>query len=250
MVSRFDGKQWTVVGQPFGGEVESFAVFDDGSGPALYAGGSFDVVGASPINRIAKWNGIAWQALGSGITGSSTWGYSVHSLVSNRKTDEPALFAGGLFDFAGGNVSGSIAKWSGPGLPPTIIDQPDDVIGLTHHPVTLSIEVQRPSDASFQWRVGGMDLLDGGNITGATSAVLTINLVHMSNAGVYDCIVSNACGSVISDPATLTVICYGDVALPADGLVNVIDLLALIYEWGHCPGCQHDTHRRQLGERE
>jgi hypothetical protein len=37
------------------GSVRALTVFDDGSGPALYAGGLFDEVGGMTVNRIARW---------------------------------------------------------------------------------------------------------------------------------------------------------------------------------------------------
>jgi hypothetical protein len=36
--------------------VSALAAFDDGSGPALYAGGNFLQAGA-PMNRLARWSG-------------------------------------------------------------------------------------------------------------------------------------------------------------------------------------------------
>ena len=39
------------------------------SGTDLYAGGYFTTAGGVPANCIAKWNGSAWSALGSGMSG-------------------------------------------------------------------------------------------------------------------------------------------------------------------------------------
>ena len=47
--------------------VSRSTVFDDGSGPALYVGGFFTTRAAQSANRIAKWDGASWSALGSGI---------------------------------------------------------------------------------------------------------------------------------------------------------------------------------------
>jgi len=50
--------QWTSIGgQPNGmnGSVEALTVFDDGGGPALYAGGQFTTAGGVAANNIAKW---------------------------------------------------------------------------------------------------------------------------------------------------------------------------------------------------
>ena len=39
------------------------------SGTNLYAGGYFTTAGGVPANYIAKWDGSAWSALGSGMNG-------------------------------------------------------------------------------------------------------------------------------------------------------------------------------------
>jgi hypothetical protein len=130
--------------------VYALAVFDDGGGPALYAGGSFTIAGGVGANRIAKWNGSNWSALGLGMGGpdvraltvfddgdgevlyaggshtmsrwdGSSWsglgsgmgGISriVHALTVFDDGSGEALYAGGHFTIAGGNVSAYIAQW-------------------------------------------------------------------------------------------------------------------------------------------
>jgi hypothetical protein len=66
-------------------------------------------------------------------------------------------------------------------------------------PVSFTVNASGSSPLSYQWRK------DGGVITGATSATYTIASVTGSDSGSYDCVVTNACGSVISNPATLDV---------------------------------------------
>src|SRR5262245_52633400 len=46
--------------------ISAMAVFDDGSGDALYVAGDFTVAGDVAASNIAKWNGSSWSALGSG----------------------------------------------------------------------------------------------------------------------------------------------------------------------------------------
>jgi hypothetical protein len=65
----------------------------------------------------------------------------------------------------------------------------------------------------------------GGVISGATTAVLTIAGVSAADAGSYDVVVSNSCGSATSAAAELTVRSVwarGD--LNCDGLVNNFDI--------------------------
>ena len=87
--------------------VRALTVFDDGGGPALYAGGDFTTAGGVAANRIAKWDGSSWTALGSGMNND------VHALAVFDDGGGPALYAGGAFTTAGGVAANRIAKWDG-----------------------------------------------------------------------------------------------------------------------------------------
>jgi hypothetical protein len=87
--------------------VRSLTVFDDGTGPALYAGGLFTIAGGSSANKIAKWNGSSWSALGSGMNDF------VSALTVFDDGIGPALYAGGTFTTAGAVSANRIAKWNG-----------------------------------------------------------------------------------------------------------------------------------------
>ena len=64
---------------------------------------------------------------------------------------------------------------------------------------------------SYQWRKDGVDLSDGGSISGATTATLTIDPLSFDDAGSYDVVVTDSCGPVTSNSATLAVE-FADVA--------------------------------------
>jgi hypothetical protein len=87
-VARWDGVSWTPVGVgltlPVGGAVYALCVFDDGSGPKLYAGGS---ISASSLN-IACWDGSTWSGVGAGFT------RVVSALCVHDDGTGPQLFAG------------------------------------------------------------------------------------------------------------------------------------------------------------
>src|SRR5262245_23508656 len=76
--------------------VYAMAVFEDGSGPALYVGGAFTAVGDTPASRIVKYDGATWTPLGTGVNDN------VLALAVHDDGSGPALFAGGSFDMAGG----------------------------------------------------------------------------------------------------------------------------------------------------
>ncbi len=107
-IARWDGSSWSDLGNGLDGEVRALAVHDDGSGPALYAGGLFTASpGSVSVNRIARWDGTSWTALGSGMNGG------VHALATHDDGSGLALYAAGVFTVAGGNGASRIARWDG-----------------------------------------------------------------------------------------------------------------------------------------
>ena len=101
-----------------GGGMDSYVgaltVFDDGGGPALYAGGDFTTAGGVAVNHIAKWDGSSWAGLGSGL-GSGPY-QSVSVLTMFDDGNAPALYAGGNFTSAIDSGDSYLAKWGCPNL--------------------------------------------------------------------------------------------------------------------------------------
>jgi hypothetical protein len=75
------------------------------SGKNLYAGGNFTNAGGMGASGIAKWDGSAWSALGSGAD------YPVSALAVSGGT----LYVGGTFTNIGGITSPGFAYWNGSG---------------------------------------------------------------------------------------------------------------------------------------
>jgi hypothetical protein len=89
------------------GSVRALASFDDGSGPALFVGGSFGSAGEVNAQHIARWNGTTWSAVGGGCNGD------VLCLAVLNDGSGDALYAGGSFTTAGGVLVNGVAKWNG-----------------------------------------------------------------------------------------------------------------------------------------
>jgi hypothetical protein len=109
-IARWDGSVWSALGGGVGGAtpyVQALSVYDDGSGRALFAGGAFSTAGGASANRLAKWNGSAWSALGGGTNGE------VHALTVFDNGSGIALYAGGDFTTAGGSSAPRVARWNG-----------------------------------------------------------------------------------------------------------------------------------------
>ncbi len=113
--------QWSALpGGDLNGPVEAMTVWDDdGPGPnepALFVGGRFTMAGGLVVNGIAKWDGEQWWPLGEGVSHATRIPTVLALIVHDEDgdgPDEPALFAGGLFDHAGGTSVHAIARWDG-----------------------------------------------------------------------------------------------------------------------------------------
>jgi hypothetical protein len=80
------------------------------------------------------------------------------------------------------------------------------------------------ANLSYQWRRNNVDLVEGGRFTGTRTPTLQVNPVQMQDDGSFLCVVSNACGSVSSNPTRL---CYPNADLStATPLLNVADFVA------------------------
>jgi hypothetical protein len=109
-IAKWNGSSWTPLGSGTSGnfsDVSDLAVFDDGSGPALYAGGFFTTAGGVTVDRIAKWNGSSWSGVGGGMDDY------VQALTVHDDGSGSALYAAGRFTVAGGVAANLIARWNG-----------------------------------------------------------------------------------------------------------------------------------------
>ncbi|MCG8460259.1 MAG: DUF11 domain-containing protein, partial [Holophagales bacterium] len=100
-LARWDGATWSALSNGEGGvndSIRTFAVFDDGGGPDLYAGGDFTSAGGSASSRVARWDGSTWTNLGGGLTPD------VRSLAVYDDGTGPALYA---------LTRGELWKWDG-----------------------------------------------------------------------------------------------------------------------------------------
>src|SRR5205085_5732728 len=81
--------------------------------------------------------------------------------------------------------------------------------------VQLTVAATGSGTLTYQWRKNGLNLSDGGNISGASSTALNLSNVGAADAGGYDAVVANAVGSATSAVATVTVTCPGITLSPA-----------------------------------
>ena len=89
--------------------------------------------------------------------------------------------------------------------PPSIATQPVSQSVNSGATVTFTVSAAGSGPLNYQWRKGGTNLLNGGAMSGATGATLTITGLVVGDAGNYDVLVSNSVGTATSNPASLTV---------------------------------------------
>jgi hypothetical protein len=113
------------------------------------------------------------------------------------------------------------------GTAPAITQQPQST---SANPDAIFNVAAAPTGVTYQWQKGGVALSDGptphdSSISGSQTKTLTIHNARPEDAGSYEAVATNSCGSATSDPATLSV-CTGD--LNADGLVDDADFVLFL----------------------
>jgi hypothetical protein len=101
-VARWDGTSWSTIGNGSGGGfnngVASLAILPNGD---LAAGGYFTQANGMPIERLARFDGLDWRALGGAVEGR------VNSIVVTERGD---LAVGGAFVRVAGRVRAKVAQ--------------------------------------------------------------------------------------------------------------------------------------------
>ncbi len=116
-------------------------------------------------------------------------------------------------------------------VPPTITSDPSDQgVKAQYFSASFSVTATGSPTLSYQWRKNTVNLVDGGSVSGATTATLTFNPADLGdNGSVIDCVVSNGCGSDTSASATYSVFCPSDFNM--DGFVTGDDFDEFVNEF-------------------
>jgi hypothetical protein len=106
-VAKWNGAAWSAMGTGITGGTATAEAWAFGTDGSLYCGGAWTTMGGvANTAGIAKWNGTAWSALGTGATGGA-----VQALVTGQ---DGSIYAGGGFTAMGGVANTlKIARWNG-----------------------------------------------------------------------------------------------------------------------------------------
>jgi hypothetical protein len=188
-VARWDGAGWSQLDTGLDNNALDLFGFDDGLGPALFAAGEF----TAPGNHVARWDGSTWAPLATELNDIAS------KFASFDDGNGPALYVGGSFSVAGSAVSSAVAKRIGPSFP-VITKSPDDDERCAGAIAAFSVAADGTPPFTYQWSHNGTEL------PGAQQPTLVMTNIQVDDSGEYQAEVTDACGIVTSEAATLTVI--------------------------------------------
>ncbi len=86
-----------------------------------------------------------------------------------------------------------------------IASDPLDAFVCDGELATFDAVAINPGSAAYEWRKGGVPLVDGGDVSGVSSATLNVQNADVSDEGVYTCVVTDGCLSVESFGGDLSI---------------------------------------------
>lgn len=144
-----------------------------------------------------------WQVGGANPATVRYWEYQSVALdgvtpidVSSRATYSQQISAATALSLR--NLTNALAGWFPP-IALSINSQPANQTVNALLPVSFTVGASGILAPSYQWRH------EGTNVPGATAGTLTIAHAHIEDAGLYNCVISNINGVLVSSNATLTV---------------------------------------------
>jgi N-acetyl-anhydromuramyl-L-alanine amidase AmpD len=139
-----------------------------------------------------------WQKNGTNITGATGATLQINSVVAGDAANYCCVVTGGCGVVTSNNAALTVNAVT------AITAQPQPASVPALGTATFSVTATGTS-LTYQWQKNSVNLANGGNIAGVTTATLTISSVTSADAASYRCVVTGTCGSVTSNTAALTV---------------------------------------------
>ena len=109
---------------------------------------------------------------------------------------------------------------------PTIPTQPTSLALFAGRPATFRVVGSGDPPLTYQWRTNGVNLANGGTVSGANTPTLSISGVALSDAANYDVVVANIVGPVTSSVATLSVVISNSAPTPYEAKLRLANPLS------------------------
>jgi hypothetical protein len=122
------------------------------------------------------------------------------SLLSADATDV-AAYTCVVSNAVGSVVSNAAGLWLN--TPASLVQQPTRQTACPYGTAQFTVVPGGDGPFSYQWQKNGVNLVDGGHYSGATTPVLTVSNVERIDLAGYRCIVVGACNAAVSDEVLL-----------------------------------------------
>lgn len=138
--------------------------------------------------------------------GATTW-HAGPTLLTARQ-HAAAVLGNDEYIYVFGGGTGANERLATPLCPSVDLDA-TSLSTFLGDPFGMSIAVSGAAPFTYRWRRNGADLYDGvqlggSTVSGATTPTLGVLQSSSSDAGSYDCVITNACGSTTSAAKTVT----------------------------------------------
>jgi hypothetical protein len=150
--------------------------------------------GTPPLN-------YQWQFNGSSLSGAT----STTLTLTNVQLAQAGSYTVRVTNLYGATIS-SNAVLTVLAVPPTITLQPSSRTNLAGTTATFTLAATGTAPLSYRWRMNGVNLVDGGKVSGAATAALTLTNVQDADSATYTVLITNVAGVLTSAPAVLTVV--------------------------------------------
>jgi hypothetical protein len=212
-IARQTGGLWTPLGAGVNGPIDSIQRL---SNDRIFAAGQFTQAGEYPVNGTAIWNGDGWEQTGN--TFRNAYFYDLETLSNGD------IAVSIYFGSVDGRAVGGFARYRETRTPAVTLEPAPRLVRAGDE---VHFSVQGSGDRlNYRWRRNGVNLESGGRVRGAASATLRIFAVQPDDAGVYECVLINPCGTTTSTGALLRIApAVGSCAYDfnQDGNVDLLD---------------------------
>jgi len=149
-----------------------------------------------------------WKKSGANLTddGRISGSKTANLAIQTIQTGDAGSYVCQVTNASGSDVS-AVAQITVNDAAPTIVQQPPFVTyARKNSNAELVIVATGAGPMQYQWRKNGVNLVNGGDISGADTATLTIAKTEDTDSGNYTCVITNSAGTATSNGTYLWVL--------------------------------------------